>query len=98
MLEQFKENKNENEGKRYRKKRKKRKRNDNKGRIREEDRLLPLFFRHSADQGAGFVHAPRSGCFLLLWLFLLKVHSRAIRFSPNIRAGPKTVSTKLLMV
>ena len=98
MLEQFKENKNENEGKRDRKKRKKRKINENKGRIREEDRLLPLFFWNSADQGAGFVHAPRSGCFLILWLFLLKVHSMAIRFSPNNRAGPKTVSSKLLIV
>ena len=67
-------------------------------RRREEDELLPPFFLCSVDQGAGFVHAPRGRCFLLLWLFLLKGHSMAIRFSPNSRAGPNTVSTELLTV
>ena len=67
-------------------------------RRREEDRLLPTFFKRSADQGAVFVQAPRCRCFHLLWLFLLKGHSMDIRFNPNSRAGPKTASTELLTV
>ena len=95
MLEQFEENGKENEGKRDRKKGK---RNEKKGRIREEDRLLPPFFQCLTDQRASFVHDLRSRCFLLLWLFLLKGHSMTIMFSPNNRASPKIVSTKLLIV
>ena len=39
---------------------------------------LPPFFRRSADQGVGIVHAPRDKGFLLLGLFLLKSHLMAL--------------------
>ena len=71
-------------------------------RIREEEGKRTScslhFFQRLADQGAGFVHAPRSRCFLFPWLFLLKGHSMAIRFNPNSRASPKIISIELLTI